>query len=374
MDTCDVLIVGGGPAGSACAWKLVRAGLDVLVTDAATFPRDKVCAGWITPQVITDLALNIEEYRDGRTFQPITGFRTGIIDSAAAVTIEYEEPVSFGIRRCEFDHYLLQRSGARVRVGTPTISIRRDRHWWIVDEAVRTPMLIGAGGHFCPVARQLNGPLHQPSLVAAQEAEFPLESTDANLYEIDPEKPQLDFCGDLKGYGWCFRKQGYLNVGFGRIDRQSLPKKSAEFVAFLKKTRRVPPDAFWRWRGHAYLISDPPRRRVCDTGVLLAGDAAGLAYPESGEGIRPAIESGLLAAASVLNASGHYTRDRLASYEDALGLRFYSKPLARAMSSVIPVGVAASLAKHLFELPWFVRHFVIDRWFLHARTPALIVS
>ena len=79
MDLCDVLIVGGGPAGSACAWALRHAGLDVLILDAATFPRDKVCAGWITPQVVTELRIDVEEYRRGRTFQPIMGFRTGII-------------------------------------------------------------------------------------------------------------------------------------------------------------------------------------------------------------------------------------------------------------------------------------------------------
>ena len=52
MRSCDVLIVGGGPAGSTCAWQLIRAGLDVLVMDRRIFPRDKVCAGWITPAAI----------------------------------------------------------------------------------------------------------------------------------------------------------------------------------------------------------------------------------------------------------------------------------------------------------------------------------
>ena len=51
MERCDVLVVGGGPAGSSCAWRLRRAGLDVVVLDRKAFPRDKVCAGWITPQV-----------------------------------------------------------------------------------------------------------------------------------------------------------------------------------------------------------------------------------------------------------------------------------------------------------------------------------
>ena len=51
-ESCDVLIVGGGPAGSSCARQLRRAGLDVLILDKSEFPRDKVCAGWITPQVV----------------------------------------------------------------------------------------------------------------------------------------------------------------------------------------------------------------------------------------------------------------------------------------------------------------------------------
>ena len=69
MDRCDVLIVGGGPSGSACAWKLRRAGLDVVIMDRSRFPRDKACAGWITPPVLDDLQLDVDEYRRGRTFQ-----------------------------------------------------------------------------------------------------------------------------------------------------------------------------------------------------------------------------------------------------------------------------------------------------------------
>jgi NADPH-dependent 2,4-dienoyl-CoA reductase/sulfur reductase-like enzyme len=77
VDTCDVVIVGGGPAGSTCAWKLRKADLDVVIVDKATFPRDKVCAGWITPQVLDDLQIDRNDYGKGRTFQPITAYRAG---------------------------------------------------------------------------------------------------------------------------------------------------------------------------------------------------------------------------------------------------------------------------------------------------------
>src|SRR3990172_8871 len=110
MNACDVLIVGGGPGGSSCAWTLRAAGLDVVVADAAVFPRDKVCAGWITPQVIAELALDTDTYRQGRTFQPITAFGVGVIGTASEVATTYGRAVSFAIRRCEFDQYLLQRS------------------------------------------------------------------------------------------------------------------------------------------------------------------------------------------------------------------------------------------------------------------------
>ena len=176
MVTCDALIVGGGPAGSTCAWQLRRAGLDVMVVDAATFPRDKVCAGWITPQVVTALRFDTEAYAGRRTCQPITGFRVGLIGGRGETAVAYDRPISFGIRRCEFDHYLLQRADARLVLGAPIASIRRERGQWIVNDEIRAPMLIGAGGSGCPVARMLNGVTHARPLVVAREAESRIDA------------------------------------------------------------------------------------------------------------------------------------------------------------------------------------------------------
>jgi flavin-dependent dehydrogenase len=374
VDTCDALIVGGGPAGSACAWRLGRAGLDVIVMDRATFPRDKVCAGWITPPVVADLALDVEHYRQARTFQPFTGFRTGIIGEHEEVETSYGHAVSFGIRRCEFDDYLLRRSDARLALGAPIESIRRDGARWTINDRVKAAVLVAAGGHFCPVARWLNGPPSrdaQASVVVAQEAELAIEPADADAFTTAPGVPELYFCGDLKGYGWCIRKQQHLNVGFGRLDHRSLPRGTAEFVAFLKATRKIPADVSWRWRGHAYAVNDSTDRRVVDAGVLVVGDAAGLAYPLSGEGIRPAIESGLLAALTIIEAAGRYSRDRLEPYEQRLRARFGVSPVARTLSRILPAGLEKLLVRELLGTPRFVRHVVLDRWFLHAHEPAL---
>jgi flavin-dependent dehydrogenase len=232
-------------------------------------------------------------------------------------------------------------------------------------------MLVGAGGHFCPVSRWINGPTETAPVVVAQEAEFLIDGRDRAGLAIDGAHPELYFCRDLKGYGWCFRKECYLNIGLGRLDRQSLPAATAAFVAFLKARAKIAPHTASRWRGHAYAVYGSSNRRIVDPGVLLAGDAAGLAYPQSGEGIRPAIESGLLAAATIIEAGGRYTRSRLQPYEVRLQARFGPGPFSRALTRILPAGFGTASARRLLEMPAFVRHVVLNRWFLHAREPAL---
>jgi menaquinone-9 beta-reductase len=363
VDRCDALIVGGGPAGSSCARALARAGLDVVVLDKARFPRDKVCAGWITPQVVDDLELDAADYRCGRTYQAITSFRVGIVGRERGVDVHYRSPVSYGIRRCEFDEYLLRRSGARLILGEPVATLRRDGSRWIVNDHLAAPMLVGAGGHFCPVARTLAGAIDRTQVVAAREVEFAVETGGPS--SVAGERPELYFCPDLTGYGWCFRKEAYLNVGFGQLDARALPAATDDFVAFLRRAGRIASSSLPRWKGHAYLLAGPARR-AAGNGHILIGDAAGLAYPESGEGIRPAIESGLMAAAVILEARGRYTADRLAAYEHRLRNRFAPSSAGRALSQLLPNDAVLSLGRRLLDRRWFVRHLVLDRWFLHS--------
>lgn len=172
MENCDALIVGGGPAGSSCAWQLHRHGLDVLVMDKASFPRDKVCAGWITPAVVEALCLDTGDYARQHVLQPITAFRTGMIDGHDMET-RYPYAVSYGIRRRELDDYLLRRSGARLQLGQGLDSLARDGKRWIVNDSISTPLVIGAGGHFCPVARFMGAKLGADEpVIAAKEIEF----------------------------------------------------------------------------------------------------------------------------------------------------------------------------------------------------------
>jgi flavin-dependent dehydrogenase len=214
------------------------------------------------------------------------------------------------------------------------------------------------------VARFLNGPPSSTAVVAAQEVEFRLREGDR--CRVDPEAPELYFSADLQGYGWCARKGDYLNVGLGRRDPERLSTHLRAFLEYLHEEARVPDDLPPPWRGHAYLLYEQTSRRVVEDGVLLVGDAAGLAYPESGEGILPAVESGLLAARAVLGAAGSYPRARLEPYVSTLeGLRGPRRPRAP-----LPRALATRISRPFLSSKWLARHVVLDRFFLHLRGPA----
>ena len=372
MESCEVLIVGGGPAGSSCARRLCEAGIDTIVLDKATFPRDKVCGGWITPAVVEELGIDLAKYGRGRVLQAITGFRTGRMGDAEVET-EYGRPVSYGVRRFEFDEYLLRRSGARLTLGKPLTSVERSGAEWVVNGEIQARLLIGAGGHFCPVARFLGASARKEEAVAAQEVEFEMSAEQREACAIRGDAPELYFCPDLKGYGWCFRKGDFLNIGLGRLDAHSLPTHVSDFVRWLKESGKVGFDLPASMRGHAYLIFREAKRQIVGEGVLLIGDAAGLAYSQSGEGIRPAIESGLLAAKAVVAAGGVYTRERLESYRTMLGSRFGESRVdwPTRIGRKLPPQVMQSAARMLLGTRWFSRRIVVDRWFLHTDEPAL---
>ena len=369
MESCDVLIVGGGPAGASCAWALQQAGLDVVVLDQAQFPRDKVCAGWITPPVLTALEIDPQDYGRDRVLQPITGFRIGLMGRPPA-DVRYPKTVSYGIRRCEFDDYLLRRSGARLFTGEPVRSLRRDAGAWLVDDRFRAPLLVGAGGHTCPVARALGARPGGEPAVTALEIEFLLPEGARAACAVLGEQPELYFCRDLAGYGWCFRKGDYLNIGLGRDDREGLAPQVEDFFTFLCRERGVtrPPG---RLHGHAYLLYGRGKRSLLADGALLVGDAAGLAYPQSGEGIRPAVESGLLAAWTIIEAGGDYGATRLAPYRRRLHKRF-GRGLFR--TSVMPAKLRALFAPGLFSAPRLLRRIVLDRGFLRTFVQAISSS
>jgi len=371
LDTCDVLVVGGGPAGSTCAGQLHEAGLDVLLMDKREFPRDKVCAGWITPAVVESLKLDLDDYAQDRTMQPIRGFRIGTI-GGADTEVRYREPVSYGIRRAEFDHYLLLQSKARLALGESATSIVRADGGWLVNRRIFASMLVGAGGHFCPVACMLGSePEGRGSIVVAQEVEFEVPLGTQRDCGIAQDIAQIWFCPDLKGYGWCFAKGDYLNIGLGREDSHRLPEHVEQFRVWLRERGSLPRQMPRRFDGHAYALYPQSRRILTDDGVLLVGDSAGLAYPRSGEGIRPAVESALMAAGVIRDAAADYSQENLAPYAALLSARFGTRAQKTEAGMWLPQGLRQLLAAKLLATNWFSRNVVVDQWFLHGGQRAM---
>lgn len=304
MTSPEVIVVGGGPGGSTAAWRLALEGVPTLVLDAAVFPRVKICAGWVTPAALADVEVDPEKY-------PLT------IQPFAACTIEFagarhrtawRRPASYGIVRREFDHYLLQRAaaaGADVRTGIRVTRVE------VLGDGVRVltereefpaRVVVGAGGHRCPVARALGEVSEREEVVVAQESETPLPPADAARLEPYRDAPVLFLEPDLRGYGWYFPKGHVINIGVGCTGAGdgSLPRRREALLRVLRDSGHLPEGlSLLPFKGHAYAVRRQAPRRLSGERFCLVGDAAGLARDLSGEGIGPAIRSGRLAAEAV---------------------------------------------------------------------------
>lgn len=370
----DMVIIGGGPAGSTLAWALERqgAGKRVLIMDKQSFPRDKTCAGWVTPAVTQALCLDLEDYGQKNELQPIHRFSIGMMGQRAVENDHGSEPISYGIRRCEFDHYLLQRCSAELALGQKLKTMERQGNEWLINGSIRTPLIVGAGGHFCPVASRLGeGPGSHELAVSAKEVEFRMDPVQSQRCKVRGDTPELWFCDDLKGYAWVFRKGEYLNIGLGREDNHHLSDHLNAFVQRMQGDGRVPADLSGRFKGHAYLLYNHAQRPLIDDGVLLIGDAAGLAYTQSGEGIRPAVESALLAAETLRELRDH-RRVSLQPYVNAIEERFGKRSESlEPRGLTLPDWARIKIASHLMQSRWFTRHVVTNRWFLHQELPPL---
>jgi len=300
----DAIVVGGGPGGSTTAWRLAQAGVRTLLLDAAVFPRVKICAGWVTPAALADVEIDPETYP--RTIQPFTACRLEF--AGARHETRWERPASYGILRREFDHYLLERAaktGADVRCGVRVgeVSVTGEAARVVTAQGeFQAPVVIGAGGHNCPVARALGRISTREEAVVAQESETQLTSEQMAGLAPFMDAPELYVEPDLRGYGWYFPKRDWVNIGVGCTGGSdgSLPQRREALVQALRTSGRLPANLpIAPFKGHAYVVRRQAPRHIIGPRFCLVGDAAGLARDLSGEGIGPAIRSGRLAAEAV---------------------------------------------------------------------------
>ncbi|MEX2123021.1 MAG: NAD(P)/FAD-dependent oxidoreductase [Woeseia sp.] len=306
MQHVHAIVVGGGPAGSTCAWKLRQAGLDVLVLDRSDFPRTKLCAGWITPQVVEDLQLNVSEY-------PHSFLSFGRLELNWRGLRFRKKTVQHSIRRYEFDDYLLRRSGAELMTHKVK-HIDRTGERFVIDGLFSCDYLVGAGGTSCPVYRHFfhdRTPRAKDLQIATFEHEFP--------YEWQDEECKLWFSEDgLPGYAWYVPKaRGYVNVGLGG-KADAMKSKSLrlqdywdKFVRSLEE-RGLVTGADYEPSGYSYYLRGSVES-VRLGNVFIVGDSVGLASRDLGEGIGPAVRSAILAAEAIAD-NADYSLQQIEDY------------------------------------------------------------
>jgi flavin-dependent dehydrogenase len=315
MRKAEVIIVGGGPAGAACAWKLQQQQVDFLLLDKANFPRFKPCAGWITPQVLRDLEMDAADYP--HSFTPFNSFQVAIKGLHFKLRTH-----QYAIRRVEFDDWLLQRSKSHF-VNHTVKAIACDPDQYLIDGEYCAKYIVGAGGTHCPVNQTLfKNDLEQTkgSLVVAQEEEFAYEYSDDRCY-------LWFFQNGLPGYAWYVPKaNGFVNVGVGgsagelKAKNDSLKRHWRLLVEKLDEMGLVRGHDY-KPVGHSYYLRGRhPAPR--NGNAFLVGDAAGLATRDMGEGISPAIHSGIRAAEAILSGQEYSVAPvHKYSFPSLLGLR-----------------------------------------------------
>ncbi len=376
----QVIVVGAGPAGSATAMYAARAGLDVLLIDRRAFPRDKICGDAVARKSLSILReLGIHDVTQ-LIHEPISNAalispRGHRIDMNLSTR---DEPAPHMVCRREiFDDHLVRAARARLDVweNTPVTGLVRDagRVRGVVcrrdgaDHEVYAGVVVGADGFNSVVARELGLYRHDSArwFVATRGYYRGLDVA-ANTVEIH-------FVRDtLPGFLWMFPAgDGITNVGLGLIHhtlkRRRLKLRDVHesvlqlprFRERFKPTQRIGAVQGWN-------LPTPDFSRVlAGDGFLLAGDAAGLVDPFSGEGIGNALVSGRIAAETIaehlregrrLDVYNSRLRDAIDARE--IGLHYRLRSLARHERLVDML--VARAAAHTDVLEW-IRNMTGDR-------------
>lgn len=300
MTPNDVIVVGAGPAGASAAYWLGEAGKRVLVLEKEALPRYKPCGGGVPQAVLGCFPFSFSGVIE--TWVRFVRFR---FRDEQEVTTQLPAGAVAMVMRDQFDLHLLDHAQVQVRDRSEVMALQQDGAGVTVTtaqgEVFQARHLIGADGANSRVAR-LVGLQPEIRMGFAIEAEAPVSD---GLMEEYANTALFVFGVAPRGYLWVFPKADHLSVGIGalqervpaisRILEQEMGRLGIEIGEVRQRGQRLP------------LHRGPSR--VHQGRVLLTGDAAGLVDPLIGEGIRHAVNSGRLAAESILvDDPGGYSR------------------------------------------------------------------
>ncbi len=297
MEQFDVLVVGAGPAGSATAIHLARAGARVLLADRARFPRDKPCGGGVTGRAARHAPCDISPVveQDVDRFVVRVRYR-GRVERRSA------RPLVRMTQRARLDAHLAEQAaaaGADFRDGAAVSELALEADGasaHVGSSRVRASYVVGADGANGIVARAagLGDGIH---------CGVALEGN-VSWGELHPAAYSGSAWVELGvvpgGYGWVFPKGDHANIGVGGWMTEG--PRLREHLVQLARTHDVDPSSLRDVRGHR-LPMRRPGASAARGRTLLVGDAAGLIDPLSGDGIYEAFASARLGATAILTAS-----------------------------------------------------------------------
>lgn len=298
MEHWDVVVVGGGPAGAACAAaaRLADPAATVLVLDRADFPRDKVCGDGIAPEALDVLAgLGIDPDALTAGYPAVPRLR---LHSPGGTTVEraMHRPASV-VPRAVLDDRLLRAAlahRAELRRHVVRRLVVRPEHV-VVDDSVTAGVVVGADGAESVVRRALGIAPNRPDRLAIAIRGYAPEPAG-----LDGVQTILTTEQRWPAYAWSFPLgDGRANVGYGELVSGGVNREG--LVAGL--ARLLPGVDPTGLKAHRLPLSTG-RPRQPDGRVLLAGDAASLINPLTGEGIFYAVLSGALAGAAAVRGAG----------------------------------------------------------------------
>ncbi|MFS8096971.1 geranylgeranyl reductase family protein [Lentzea alba] len=296
MTVWDLIVVGAGPAGSTAALAAMRANpaARVVMLDAAEFPRDKVCGDGVAPQALDVLAaLGVDIATLTADTAPIHNLR---LTSPRGVTAarQFARPASV-VPRELLDARLLtaaRTAGAELRQHRVR-SLTQTASGVDIDGAFHARTVIGADGAESVVRRQCGARSAKAGTIAIALRGY----TSADPWPAGEQRLVMA-AAHWPAYAWVFPiGDGTANVGYGELIRTNPPTRAHLTQRLHELLPDCPPLDL---RGHRLPLS-PGRPNAGQNHVLLAGDAASLINPLTGEGIYYAVLSGFLAGTAAMS-------------------------------------------------------------------------
>lgn len=355
MRQVDLVVMGGGPAGSSAARMAAARGLSVVLVDKAAFPRDKLCGGLLSGRTAAQIRAVFGQPMQGALFQFRQDFMFSWKNKPFTQGVS-EIPLHLTMRR-DFDLWLLDQAraaGVAVHEAERGADPGLDRRVLRLTsgEEIGWRALIGADGVNSAVAKALFGAaFDRASIGFTLEAEIPYDQS----LRGDDQPIQVDFGGIPWGYAWSFPKRRTVTLGLGAVESRAGDFKAR--MAALMKAHVKDPSAI-HVKGHFIPFGNfravPGRDRV-----ILAGDAAGLVDPLTGEGIAYAMESGAWAANSVADwLAGSEAGDLPLRYAEGLSRMHASLHASNRLAATMHARFVPSVLKQrLISEPRIQRKF-----------------